>query len=296
MNSEVIISCAITGSGDTAKKHPNLPITPKEIAGSAIEAAKAGAAIAHMHVREPDGKPSRNLKYYKEVADRIRSSDTDVIINFTTGMGGDFEVGEGKNPLDPVGKNTDMIHALDRLEHIEELLPEICTLDCGSLNFGDTNTLFVHTPLQLRAAAKKMKDLGVKPEMEAFEMGHLWFANQLYKEGLIDGPPMYQICLGIPWGSPANTSSMKVMADMVPQEGIWAGFGIGRHQMPMAAQAIILGGNVRVGLEDNLYLKKGIFASNAQLVEKATRIVDDLGSIILTPNQAREKLKLKKHF
>jgi len=296
MNSEVIITCAITGSGDTAKKHPNLPILPRHIADEAIEAAKAGAAIAHMHVREPDGKPSRKLEYYKEVADRIRSSDTDIIINFTTGMGGDFEVGQGADPLNPVGPNTDMIHALERLEHIEELLPEICTLDCGSLNFGDTNTLFVHTPMQLRSAAKRMQELGVKPEMEAFEMGHLWFANQLYKEGLIDSPPMYQICLGIPWGSPANTSSMKVMAEMIPEEGIWAGFGIGRHQMPMAAQSIILGGNVRVGLEDNLYLEKGVFASNAQLVEKAARIVDDLGAKILNPNQARAKLKLKKNF
>jgi len=273
-----------------------LPITPKEIAASAIEAAKAGASIVHMHVREPDGKPSRKIEYYKEVFDRIRSSETDVIINFTTGMGGDFEVGEGKDPLNPIGPNTDMINALDRLEHIEELLPEICTLDCGSLNFGDTNMLFVHTPIQLRTAAKKMQELGVKPEMEAFEMGHLWFANQLYKEGFINDPPLYQICLGIPWGAPADTRSMKVMADMIPKEGIWAGFGIGRHQMEMAAQAVILGGNVRVGLEDNLYLEKGIFASNAQLVEKVSRIIDDLGAKILTPDQTRKKLKLKKHF
>ena len=296
MNNDVIISCAITGAGDTAKKHPNLPITPKQIAYAAIEAAKAGAAIAHMHVRSPDGKPSRNLEYYKEVADRIRSSETDVIINFTTGMGGDFELGEGKDPLNPLGPNNDMIHALERLEHVEQLLPEICTLDCGSLNFGDTNMLFVHTPIQLRAAAKKIQQLGVKPEMEAFEMGHLWFANQLYKEGLIDGPPMYQICLGIPWGAPANTSAMKTMADMIPPEGIWAGFGIGRNQMPMAAQAIILGGNVRVGLEDNLYLEKGVFATNAQLVDKVRRITDDLGSKILNPKETRKKLKLKKHF
>ena len=176
-----------------------------------------------MHVREPDGKPSRKLDYYKEVADRVRSSDTDVVINFTTGMGGDFEVGEGKDPLNPVGSNTDMIHALDRLEHIEELLPEICTLDCGSLNFGDTNMLFVHTPIQLRAAAKKMQELGVKPEMEAFEMGHLWFANQLVKEGLIEDPPWYQISLGIPWGAPADTNAMKSMVDMIPPNGMWAG-------------------------------------------------------------------------
>ena len=296
MNNNVIISCAVTGAGDTAGKHPDLPITPKQIAEAAIEAAKAGAAVAHMHVREPDGKPSRKLEYYKEVADRVRSSDTDVVINFTTGMGGDFEIGEGKDPLNPVGPNTDMIHALDRLEHVEELLPELCTLDCGTLNFGDTNMMFVHTPIQLRAAAKKMQELGVKPEMEAFEMGHLWFANQLYKEGLIDGPPLYQICLGIPWGSPADTNSMKAMADMIPDEGMWAGFGIGRMQMPMVAQAVILGGNVRVGLEDNLYLEKGVFASNAQLVEKAARIVGDLGAKILTPEEARQKLKLKKHF
>ena len=211
-------------------------------------------------------------------------------------MGGDFEVGEGKDPLNPVGPNTDMIHALDRLEHVEELLPEICTLDCGSLNFGDTNMTFIHTPVQLRAAAKKMQELGVKPEMEAFEMGHLWFANQLYKEGLVDSPPLYQICLGIPWGSPATTSAMKVMADMIPQEGHWAGFGIGRNQMPMAAQAVILGGNVRVGLEDNLYLEKGVFASNAQLVEKAICIINDLGAKTLTPEEARIKLNLKKHY
>ena len=294
MNNKVVVSCAVTGSGDTAKKHPNLPITPKQIAEAAIEAAKAGAAVAHIHVREPDGRPSRKLEYYKQVVDRIRSSDTDVVINFTTGMGGDFEVGEGKNPLNPIGSNTDMIHALDRLEHVEELLPEMCTLDCGSLNFGDTNMTFIHTPIQLRQAAKKMQELEVKPEMEAFEMGHLWFANQLYKEDLVNDPPWYQICLGIPWGAPADTNAMKAMADMVPSAGMWAGFGIGRTQMSMAAQAVILGGNVRVGLEDNLYLEKGVFASNGQLVEKAVRIVNDLGAKTLTPNETREKLKLKK--
>ena len=294
MNNKVFISCAVTGSGDTASKHPDLPKTPEQIAKASIEAAKAGAAIAHIHVREDDGTPSRRLELYKEVIDRIRSSDTDVILNLTTGMGGDFEVGQGKDPLNPLGPNTDMIHALDRLEHVEELLPEMCTLDCGSLNFGDTNMTFIHTPIQLREAAKKMQELGVKPEMEAFEMGHLWFANQMYNEGLIANPPWYQICLGIPWGAPANTSSMKVMADMVPNEGMWAGFGIGRTQMSMVAQSVILGGNVRVGLEDNLYLEKGVFATNGQLVEKAVRIVTDLGAKILTPQQTREKLNLKK--
>ena len=294
MNNKVIVSCPVTGSGDSAGKHPDLPISPKQIAEAAIEAAKAGAAIAHIHVREPDGKPSRRVEFYREVADRIRSSETDVIINFTTGMGGDFEVGEGKDPLNPLGKNTDMIHTLDRLAHVEELLPEMCTLDCGSLNFGDTNMLFVHTPLQLRKAAKMMQELGVKPEMEAFEMGHLWFANQLVKEGLVDDPPWYQICLGIPWGAPADTNAMKAMVDMIPSKGMWAGFGIGRLEMPMVAQAVLLGGNVRVGLEDNLYLEKGVLASNGQLVEKAVRIINDLGAITLTPAETREKLKLKK--
>jgi len=294
MNNKVIVSCAVTGSGDTASKHPNLPISPKQIAEAAIESAKAGAAIVHMHVREPSGKPSRKIELYREVADRIRSSDTDIIINFTTGMGGDFEVGEGSDPLNPLGPNTDMIHALDRLAHVEELLPEMCTLDCGSLNFGDTNMLFVHTPLQLRKAAKMMQDLGVKPEMEAFEMGHLWFANQLVKEGLIDDPPWYQICLGIPWGSPATTNAMKAFADMIPPEGMWAGFGIGRTEMPMVAQSILLGGNVRVGLEDNLYLEKGVFASNGQLVEKAIRIINDMGATTLTTAETRKKLNLKK--
>ena len=296
MNKEIIVTCAITGNGDTAKKHPNLPITPKEIANSAIEAAKEGASIVHIHVREPDSRPSRKFEYYKEVTDRIRSSDTDMIINLTTGMGGDLEVGQGKEPLNPPGPNTDFIEVLDRLGHIQELLPEICTLDCGSLNFGDSNMVFIQTPNQLRKAAKIMQDLSIKPEMEAFEMGHIWFANQLYKEGLINGPPLYQICLGIPWGAPANTNAMKTMSYMIPLEGIWSGFGIGKYQMLMAAQAMILGGNIRVGLEDNLYLSKNIFATNGQLVEKAIRIADDLGAKISNPKQTREKLKLTKHF
>jgi uncharacterized protein (DUF849 family) len=188
-----------------------------------------------------------------------------------------------------------MIHTLDRLEHVEELLPEICTLDCGSLNFGDTNMLFVHTPIQLRAAAKKMQELGVKPEMEAFEMGHLWFANQLYSEGLIDSPPMYQICLGIPWGAPATPSAMKAFVDLMPEGSHWSGFAISKMEMPYVAQTVLLGGNVRVGLEDNLYLKKGVLASNAQLVEKAIRIITDMGATTLTPEETRQKLKLKKH-
>ena len=294
MSNKVFISCAVTGSGDTASKHPDLPKTPEQIATASIEAAKAGAAIAHIHVREEDGTPSRRLELYKEVVDRVRSSDTDVIINLTTGMGGDLDIGQGDNPLD-FGPMTDMANVMERIANAEQFLPEICTLDCGSLNFGDSNMTFIHTPAQLRAAAKKMQELQIKPEMEAFEMGHLWFANQLYKEGLLSDPPMFQMCLGIPWGAPATTLAMQAMKDIMPKEGVWSGFAISKNEMPFVAQTVLMGGNPRVGLEDNLYLSKGKLATNAQLVEKAIRIIDEIGYTPMTPAETREKLKLVKH-
>ena len=184
MNKKVFVSCAVTGSGDTAHKHPDLPKTPKQIADAAIEAAKAGAAIAHIHVRENDGKPSRRLELYKEVVDRIRSSDTDVVLNLTTGMGGDLDVGQGENPLE-FGPLTDMANVMERIANAQQLLPEICTLDCGTLNFGDSSVITVNTPNDLRKAAKKLKEIGVKPEIEAFDLGNMWFGSQLYKEGFI---------------------------------------------------------------------------------------------------------------
>ena len=289
MNREVIVSCAVTGSGDTVDKHPAIPVTPKQIADAAIEAARAGAAIAHMHVREPDGQPSRKLEFYSEVVDRVRDSDTDVVVNLTAGMGGDFFPSE-ENPA-VGGPGTDMVGPLERLEHVEALLPEICSLDCGTLNFGAG--CYVSTPEMLRVMAKKIQELGVKPELECFDTGHVRFATQLVKEGLVDDPPLYQICLGIPWGAPATTAAMKTMTEDLPENAVWAGFGISAMEMPMVAQAVLLGGHVRVGLEDNLYLEKGVFASNGQLVERAIQIIELMGARAVTPAEAREKLGLR---
>jgi len=293
MNKKVFVSCAVTGSGDTANQHPNLPKTPKQIAEAAIEAAKSGAAIVHIHVRENDGKPSRRIELYKEVVDRIRSDQTDVILNLTTGLGGDLDIGQGKNPLE-FGPLTDMANIMERIANAEQLLPEICTLDCGTLNFGDNSTIIVNTPNDLRKAAKKLKEIGVKPEIEAFDTGNMWFGSQLYKEGLLSDPPMFQMCLGIPWGAPATPLVMQTMIDIMPAEAIWSGFAISKNEMPFVAQTVIMGGNPRVGLEDNLYLSKGKLATNAELVEKAIRIIEDLGSSIMTPAETREKLKLFK--
>ena len=294
MNNKVFISCAVTGSGDTASKHPDLPKTPEQIATAAIEAAKAGAAIAHIHVREDDGTPSRRLELYKEVVDRVRSSDTDVVLNLTTGMGGDLDIGQGKNPLD-FGPMTDMANVMERIANAEQFLPEICTLDCGTLNFGDSSVITVNTPNDLRKAAKRLQEINVKPEVEAFDLGNMWFGAQLYKEGLLNDPPMFQMCLGIPWGAPATPLAMQAMKDIMPKEGVWSGFAISKNEMPFVAQTVIMGGNPRVGLEDNLYLEKGKLATNAQLVEKAIRIVNDLGVSTMTPAETREKLKLKNY-
>jgi 3-dehydrocarnitine:acetyl-CoA trimethylamine transferase len=292
MNHEVIVTCAVTGAADTVGKHPAIPVTPKQIADAAIEAAGAGAAVVHIHVRNPEtGKGSRDPNLYREVVERLRAANLDMIINLTAGMGGDFEVGD-KDPLQH-GPATDLVGALERLVHVEELRPEICTLDCGTLNFGDGSMIYISTPNQLRAGAKRIRELGVKPELEVFDTGHLSFARQMAKEGLLDAPPLFQFCLGIPWGAPADTTTMKAMRDSLPDGAVWAGFGIGRAQMPMVAQAVLLGGNVRVGLEDNLYLDKGVFASNGKLVERAVRIVELMGARTLGPAEARPKLGLK---
>ncbi|UVS83981.1 3-keto-5-aminohexanoate cleavage protein [Burkholderia glumae] len=292
MNHDVIVTCAVTGAGDTVGRHPAIPVTPRQIAEAAIEAAKAGATVAHCHVRDPrTGRGSRDPNLYREVVDRIRAADVDVIINLTAGMGGDLEIGPGEAPLQ-FGQGTDLVGGLARLVHVEELLPEICTLDCGTLNFGDGDTIYVSTPAQLRAGAQRIQQLGVKPELEIFDTGHLWFATQMLKEGLLDAPPLFQLCLGIPWGAPADTGTMKAMVDNMPPGAHWAGFGIGRMQMPMVAQAMLLGGHVRAGLEDNLWLERGVPASNGSLVQRAREIVERLGGRVLTPAEGRAKLGL----
>jgi uncharacterized protein (DUF849 family) len=291
MNHDVIITCALTGAGDTTGKSHLVPITPKQIAAAAVEAAKAGATVVHCHVRDPQtGQFSRDVALYREVMERIREADIDIIVNLTAGMGGDLEIGPGESPTD-FGPGTDLVGPLTRLAHVEELLPEICTLDCGTLNFGDGNTIYVSTPQQLRAGAKRITELGVKAELEIFDTGHLWFSKQMIKEGLLVDP-LFQLCLGIPWGAPADTTTMKAMVDNLPSDAVWSAFGIGRMQMPMAAQSVLLGGNVRVGLEDNLWLEKGVLATNGQLVERVGEILTRLGARILTPAEGRVKMNL----
>ena len=292
MNYDVVVTCAVTGAGDTTGKSPHVPVTPKDIAAAAIEAAKAGAAIAHIHVRDPEtGKGSRDPKLFKEVVDRVRDSGTDVIINLTAGMGGDW-VPSDEDPAMP-GPGTDMISAEERLAHVHECLPEICSLDCGTLNFGNGNEIYISTPPMLRHMAALTKEWGVKPELEVFELGHIRFATQMIHEGLIAEPPMFQICLGIPWGADQSVDTMKAMKDHLPQGANWAGFGISRMQMPMAATAVAMGGNVRVGLEDNIYLDRGVLATNGQLVTRAIEILERMGARALNPQEARNKLRLR---
>lgn len=291
MNPEVVLTCALTGAGDTVGKSEHVPVTPEQIAESGIAAAKAGATVVHVHVRDPEtGQGSRQTRLYAEVVERIRASGQDVIINLTAGMGGDLQVRDSA-PTRP-GPQTDLVSATERLAHVEEIRPEICSLDCGTLNFGDGDMTYVSTPEMIRTGAKRIAELGVKPEMEIFDTGHLWVANQVVSEGVVDAP-LYQLCLGIPYGAPASPRIAQAMVDMIPSGTRWAGFGIGRWQMPMVAQMVLLGGNVRVGLEDNLYLSKGVKATNAQLVDKARSIIEMMGSRVLTPAEGREKLGLR---
>ncbi len=296
MNYQPFITCAVTGSGDTADKHPNLPITPKQIADAAIEAAKAGAAIAHIHVRNPkNGKGVRGPELYPEVVEHIRKSKVDVILNFTSGMGGDIYFGSVENPV-PLDPQTDMVGARERMRHVYECKPEITTLDCGSLNFGDGNYITCHTPPILRQMAKNCLELGVKPEMEVFDSGNLWLADNMVKEGLIENNPMIQLCMGIPYGAPADINTFMAMVGRMPKGAIWSSFAISRLQLPWVGLTVLAGGNIRVGLEDNLYLAKGQFASNGQLVTRAKNIVENMGGAVLNPAQTRELLQLKKQW
>jgi uncharacterized protein (DUF849 family) len=294
MNFEIVITCAVTGAGDTVGKHPAIPVTPEQIAAAAIDAAKAGAAIVHCHVRDPEtGKGARDVALYRETVDRIRSADTDVVVNLTAGMGGDLFIGPDHAPTQ-FGDDTDLVGASARLPHVEELLPEICSLDCGSLNFGDGSLVYVSTPDMLRRGAKRIRELGVKPELEIFDTGNLSFALQMLREDLLEPPPLFQLCHGIPWGAPADVGVFKSLVDQLPPGANWTAFALGRYQMAFAAQAVILGGNVRVGLEDNLYLEKGVFASNAQLVERARKIIELMGARVLGPDEVRKKFGLVK--
>ena len=295
MRKSVFITAAITGSGGTQDRSPLVPRSPQQIAEAAIDAAKAGAAVVHCHVRDPEtGAPSRDLALYREVTDRIRESETDVVLNLTAGMGGDMVFGSTSQPLPLNDKATDMAGAEERVAHVAECLPEICTLDCGTMNFAEADYVMTNTPGMLRDMAKRMTELGVRPEIEAFDTGHLWFAKQLVEEGLIEDPVMVQLCMGVPWGAPDDMNTFMAMVNNVPSNWTFSAFSIGRHQMPFVAAATLAGGNIRVGLEDNLWLSKGVLATNAQLVEKAASIVSHMGPSLMSPSEVREELKLVK--
>jgi len=290
MQRKVMISCAVTGSADTPGRNPAVPVTPQQIAQSAIDAAKAGAAIVHIHVRDPQTtKPSMELAHYREVVDRIRQSGCEALVNLTTGPGARYVPGED-DPQKP-GPGTTMRPPAQRVRHILELRPDICSLDMGSMNMGQQ--VFVNTPAHLQIMATAIRDAGVLPELEVFEAGHLVLAKRMIENGHIKPPGMFQICLGISWAQPATSEAMSYMRSLLPPDAPWFAFGISLHQFPMAAQAVLLGGHPRVGLEDNLYLEKGKLApSNAALVEKAGRIIEILGDVIATPADAREILGL----
>jgi uncharacterized protein (DUF849 family) len=298
MNPEVMITCAVTGDDTKVTKSPHCAVTPEQIAATAIAAAKAGAAIVHIHVRDPDtGAFSMETRHYREVVKRIRDSNTDVIVNLTCGMGGYICVGD--NGLkDTPAPGSDFCSQEDRMRHVIDLCaeglyrPDIATLDCGSLNFGDGNRAYVSTPHYLRKGAQILKDLKVKAELEVFDTGNLWFVKQLVKEGLIPAPALIQLCTGIPYGVPADTGHLLAMVNSLPQDAVWSSFAISRMQMPWVAQSILLGGNVRVGLEDNLYLSRGVYASNAQLVERARTIIEAMGARVITAAQARDRLQI----
>jgi uncharacterized protein (DUF849 family) len=295
MNWEVFITCPVTGVGDTTGRSDKVPITPQQIADAAIEAAKAGAAVVHIHVRDPEtGKGSRDPRLYREVVERVRESDVDVVVNLTAGMGGDLVLGDVEEPLplDPHG--TDMAGPTERLEHVADLLPEICTLDCGSMNFAaGGDYVLVNAPSVLRAMAKRVQDLGVRPELEVFDSGHLVLVKEMIAEGLIDDPPLIQLCMGIPYGAPDDPSTLMALVNQLPDGAIFSAFSIGRMQLPYVAMAAIAGGNVRVGLEDNIYLSRGTLATNGQLVERAVQILETMNVKVLGPAEVREKLRLR---
>ena len=293
MNTEVFITCAVTGVGATTDRSELVPITPVEIADAALEAARAGAAIVHIHVRDPStGGPSRDPALYRDVVERIRSSEVDVVLNLTAGMGGDLVLGGVESPLPPSVEGTDMAGATERLAHVAELQPEICTLDCGTMNFAEGDYVMTNTPSMLREMARQIRELGVRPEIEVFDTGHLVFAKQLVDEGLVDEPAMLQLCMGIPYGAPDDPGTLLALVNRLPDDCVFSAFAIGRMQLPFVALAPIVGGNVRVGLEDNIWLERGVKATNGQLVQRAVTILESMNVRVLGPDETREKLQL----
>jgi 3-dehydrocarnitine:acetyl-CoA trimethylamine transferase len=292
---EAFVTCAVTGAGDTAGTSDHVPVTPEQIATSALDAARAGAAIVHIHVRDPEtGRGARDPALFRAVVERIRAAtDVDPVINLTAGMGGDLVLGGEDAPLPPAREGTDMAGAAERLAHVEELRPEICTLDCGTMNFAaGGDYIMVNTPGMLRAMARRVLELGVRPELEVFDTGQLVLVHELIRDGLIADPPLIQLCMGIPYGAPNDISTLMAMVHQLPAGAVFSAFGIGRMQLPYAALAPIVGGNVRVGLEDNLYLSRGRMATNAELVERAVTLLTSMNVRVLGPEDVRDRLAL----
>ena len=292
---EAFITCALTGAGDTTGRSDRVPVTPAEIAEAGVEAARAGAAVVHVHVRDPEtGRPARDPSLYREVVERVRGSGVDVVLNLTAGMGGDLTLGPTDRPLPPSRAGTDMAGAEERLAHVAELLPEICTLDCGTMNFGEGDYIMTNTPAMLADMAKRVQALGVRPEIEVFDTGHLAFAKWLAGQGLIDEPAMVQFCMGVPWGAPDDIGTLMSLVNNLPAGWTFSAFSLGRNQLPYAALAVLAGGNIRVGLEDNIWLDRGVLATNADLVRRAGAIVENMGVRVLGPEAVRDKLALRR--
>jgi uncharacterized protein (DUF849 family) len=297
MNTDAFITCAVTGAGDTTRASDRVPVTPREIADSAIESARAGAAVVHVHVRDPDtGRGSRDIELYREVVERVRAADIDVVLNLTAGMGGDLVLGGVEAPLPVDEAGTDMAGAEERLAHVAALRPEICTLDCGSMNFAaGGDYVMTNTPAMVRAMAARIQALGVRPELEVFDGGHLVLVRELIRDRLIDDPALIQLCMGIPYGAPADPLGFLALVSRLPPGAVFSAFSIGRMQLPYVALAAIAGGNVRVGLEDNLYLARGTLATNADLVGRAVTILEGMNVRVLGPAEVRERLGLVRH-
>jgi uncharacterized protein (DUF849 family) len=295
MNTEAFITCAITGAGDTVSRSPHVPVTPDQIAASAIEAAGTGAAVVHIHVRDPStGQGSRDVALYEAVVDRLRAADVDVVINLTAGMGGDLILGGPESPLPLDDAGTDLVGATERLAHVEKLRPEICTLDCGTMNFAaGGDYVMANTPEMLRAMARRIHELGVRPELEVFDYGQLVMVKDLIDEGLIDDPVLVQLCMGIRYGAPDDPGSLLGLVSLLPPGTVFSAFSIGRMQLPYVAMSVLAGGNVRVGLEDNLYAGPGEQATNRDLVSRAVTILEAMNVRVLGPAEVRERLALR---
>lgn len=294
MKRKVVVTCAVTGDGPIHPRYPNYPVTPQQIAGACLEAAEAGASVVHIHGRNPStGLGDRSPEVFRDIVDLVRKQNPNVLINLTTGMGATFVPDPGDEAV--AHPTTDVGTAQERVGHVTDLRPQLCTLDATTMNLeggiaGAPDCVFMNTPGKLKDMAELIRSAKVKPEIEVFNPGDILLARKLIEQGHIDEPPLFQICLGVKWSAPADARTLLYMRDLLPANAIWSAFGISRWQMEIVALSTILGGHCRVGLEDNIYLERGVFATNGQLVDRACRIIRDLGCEVATADEAREIL------